>query len=142
MEAEGSASVVRFPISLEHRIVALTVTSGPWRKHSRRPWTVPLCWTLTSTTFRKPLARSEWPLLIPLPLISHATLAVITTLIFMSLTSKPRKQQMLIQTRELEELQNRIREAERRLQSQSTWIDNASSQTSRGQEQPAGERST
>lgn len=75
-------------------------------------------------------------------IVDIATLAVITTLIFMALTSKPRKQQMLIQTRELEELQNRIREAERRLQSQSTWSDHASSQTSQGQDQSAGERST
>lgn len=48
---------------------------------------------------------------------------------------------MLIQNRELEELQNRIREAERRLQSQSAGVDNNSSQTSRGQGQSAGERS-
>lgn len=48
---------------------------------------------------------------------------------------------MLIQNRELQELQNRIREAERRLQSQSTGGDNTSSQISRGQGQSAGERS-
>lgn len=44
VEAEGPASVVRFPIlSSNIRVVALTVTSGPWRKPSRRPWTAPLC---------------------------------------------------------------------------------------------------
>lgn len=48
---------------------------------------------------------------------------------------------MLIQNRELEELQKRILEAERRLQSQSTGSDNTSSQLSRGQGQSAGERS-
>ncbi|CDM37163.1 hypothetical protein DTO013E5_9474 [Penicillium roqueforti] len=55
----------------------------------------------------------------------------------LSQTISQKKQQMLIQTRELEELQNRIREAERRLQSQSTWSDHASSQTSQGQDQSA-----
>lgn len=48
---------------------------------------------------------------------------------------------MLIQNRELEELQKRIREAEKRLQSQSTGSDNTSSQSRRGQGQSAGERS-
>jgi type II secretory pathway pseudopilin PulG len=48
---------------------------------------------------------------------------------------------MMIQTRELEELQNRIREAERLLQSRQTGGDNTSSQPSQGQDQSAGERS-
>jgi len=38
-----------------------------------------------------------------------------------------RKQQMIIQNRELEELQNRIREAEQRLQSQQAGTNQASS---------------
>ncbi|CAP86799.1 Pc20g14700 [Penicillium rubens Wisconsin 54-1255] len=59
----------------------------------------------------------------------------------LSQTIDQKKQQMLIQNRELEELQNRIREAERRLQSQTTGGDKTSSQTSRGQGQSAGERS-
>ncbi|KAJ6150522.1 hypothetical protein N7471_001721 [Penicillium samsonianum] len=55
----------------------------------------------------------------------------------LSQTIDQKKQQMLIQNRELQELQNRIREAERRLQSQSTGGDNTSSQISRGQGQSA-----
>ncbi|EKV04063.1 Retrovirus capsid, N-terminal core [Penicillium digitatum] len=55
----------------------------------------------------------------------------------LSQTIDQKKQQMLIQAWELEELQNRIREAERRLQSQSFGGDNTSSQTSRERGQSA-----
>ncbi|KAJ5780148.1 hypothetical protein N7457_005308 [Penicillium paradoxum] len=55
----------------------------------------------------------------------------------LSHTIDQKKQQMLIQNRELEELQNRIREAERRLQSQAAMGGYTSSQTSRGQGQSA-----
>ncbi|CAI7675625.1 hypothetical protein N7455_011209 [Penicillium solitum] len=55
----------------------------------------------------------------------------------LSQTIDQKKQQMLIQNRELEELQKRILEAERRLQSQSTGSGNTSSQLSRGQGQSA-----
>ncbi|KAJ5973068.1 uncharacterized protein N7479_002986 [Penicillium vulpinum] len=54
----------------------------------------------------------------------------------LSQTIDQKKQQVLIQSRELEELQNRIREAERLLQSRSFGRDNTSSQP-RGQGQSA-----
>ncbi|KAJ5375782.1 hypothetical protein N7517_007788 [Penicillium concentricum] len=51
----------------------------------------------------------------------------------LSQTIDQKKQQVLIQNRELEELQNRIREAERRLQSRSTGANTSSQPREQGQ---------
>lgn len=57
----------------------------------------------------------------------------------MALTGRSRKQQMIIQSRELEVLQRRIREAEERLKRQSVSYSKASSpQTNQGEEGGAG----
>ncbi|KAJ5554779.1 hypothetical protein N7535_007225 [Penicillium sp. DV-2018c] len=55
----------------------------------------------------------------------------------LSQTIDQKKHMMMIQTRELEELQNRIREAERLLQARQARDANASSQPSQGQDQSA-----
>ncbi|KAJ5881478.1 uncharacterized protein N7529_000150 [Penicillium soppii] len=55
----------------------------------------------------------------------------------LSQTVDQKKQQMMIQNRELEELQNRIREAEQRLQSQKASIQGSSGpQASQGPTEP------